>query len=455
MPPKNVNRKKKLTARHSEEWVHKAIIYEIFFRSFTPEGTIQSAVKKLPMLRSLGVNVLWLMPVHPIGKVGRKGALGSPYAVKDYYKVNPEYGTLDDLKKFIQEAHRRGLHVIMDLVLGHAAWDNPQILLYTEWFKKKNGEIISPLPEWSDVAWFNYRKKKLRRYMINVMKFWIGEVGFDGFRCDVADRVPLSFWEEARAALDKIKPLVMLSESDHSPSHHRKAFDLSYSTPFYKTLVSVLQGKANVEKIKTILTNEHKRYLKGSLLLRFTSNHDRNVEDGADVSVFGQRPRRGEKGTMLAAVAANTVPGVPMLYNGQEFGSTKQLSLFEKTTLPKSENKNFLRFYQKLFALRKKHAALIHGKIIFLPTSQSKSIVAFARVAKKATIIVLMNCSKKTGKFSVSFLPFIGVAENSVQCRDLFEGKNFKIQLDDKKLAEFELTGFGWKIVQVKSPTHL
>ena len=444
-----MDKKNKTHARRSAGWIRSAVIYEIYFRSFTPEGTIKNAIKKLPDLRSLGVTVLWLMPIHPIGITGRKGICGSPYAVKDYYNVNPEYGTLDDLCNFLREAHQLGFRVITDLVIGHAAWDNCLTLIHPEWFKKMNREIISPRAEWSDVAAFDYRKKELRRYMMNMMMFWISEAGFDGFRCDVADSVPLSFWEEARAMLDKIKPVIMLSESDHSPSHHRKAFDLSYSTPFYWALVSVLQGKADASKIEAVIKDERKRYLHGSLLLRFTSNHDRNVEEGAEISVFGKI------GAMLAAAAANTLPGVPMLYNGQEFGSTKRLSLFEKVKPPHRRNETFFRFYKKLFALRKKHPAITGGKLVFLWTSQPSSIVAFSRVSKEEKIVVLMNCSRKAGKFSVSFSPLIGVDENIIQCRDLLEGKSFKIQLDENKSAEFNITGLGWKILDIKSPTHL
>ena len=434
---------KNLRARHSAEWVHSAIIYELYFRSFTPEGTIKSAVKKLPSLRTLGVNVLWLMPIHPIGITGRKGSCGSPYAVKDYYNVNPEYGTIDDLIDFIRTAHKYGFRVIMDLVIGHAAWDNPLTLLYPGWFRKKNGEIISPKKEWSDVAAFDYRKKELRRYMIALMKFWIG-AGFDGFRCDVADSVPLSFWEAAREILDRMKPVLMISETDHSPSHHRNAFDLSYSTPFYRALVSVLKGKTSAPKLQAILKQECKRYPNGSLLLRFTSNHDRNAEDGPDVSILG------EKGAMLAAVAANTLPGIPMLYNGQEFGFTKRLSLFERTTLPGSRSKNVFRFYQKLFALRKRHSALQQGKSLFLPTSLPDSTVAVARIAGKETIVVLLNCSKKTRRCSVDFSQLNNRSNIRLNCRDLFEGKKFKVILEENKSALFELPKLGWKIVLVK-----
>ena len=204
-------------ARHSEDWVRQGIIYEIYTRSFSPAGNFRGIEKRLPELKKLGVTILWIMPIHPVGVLHHKGKLGSQYSVQDYYGINPEFGTIDDFKRLVNRAHELGFHLIIDLVANHTSWDSKLINDHPDWFTKDSaGNIVSPNPDWTDVADLNYSQPGLRRYMIEMMKYWVRDIGIDGFRCDVAEMVPTDFWEAARAALDSIKPVMMLAEA-HIP----------------------------------------------------------------------------------------------------------------------------------------------------------------------------------------------------------------------------------------------
>ena len=237
-PFANLSAQPAKAARSSPQWVRDGVVYEIFPRNFSAEGNFNGITARLDDLKNLGVNILWLMPIHPLGEKLRKGTLGSPYAVRDYYAINPDYGTEADLKRLVAEAHQRGLKVIIDIVANHTAWDSV-LMQHPEFYKQDaSGKIIPPVKEWTDVAGLNYGNPQLRQYMVTMLKHWIDPAGvnLDGFRCDVASEVPTSFWEEARAELTAVKPdIVMLAEAS-KPELLVKAFDLDYSWPLHSTL---------------------------------------------------------------------------------------------------------------------------------------------------------------------------------------------------------------------------
>ena len=292
-------------ARPSVEWVRNAVIYELYPRSFSKDESFKAVISKIQDLKKLGVTVLWLMPIHPVGKVNRKGTLGSPYSIRDYYKINPEYGTLDDFKELVKAVHRAGMHIIIDLVINHTAWDNPLINEHPDWYKHDStGKIIPPNPDWTDVAQLNYANKDLREYMLNMLKYYVKDIGIDGFRCNVAEMVPLDFWDEARSALDSIKPVMMLAEGA-KPDLHLKAFDLTYSWNVYDVLGKIFEGSSPASALDSVLGRENRVYPKGSLRLRFNTNHDKNAYDGASVK------RYGTDGDSLTIALIATLPGVP------------------------------------------------------------------------------------------------------------------------------------------------
>ena len=243
-------------ARKSADWVKNAVIYEVYLRSFSKEGTLKALESRIPELKKLGVTVVWLMPIHPVGKLLRKGTLGSPYSVQDYYGINPEFGTLDDFNSLVNTVHQEGLKIIIDLVANHTAWDNPMLKEHPEWYTHDaSGKIISPNPDWTDVADLNYDSPELRMYMITMMKYWVHDIGIDGFRCDVAELVPTDFWNNARKELDAIKPVMMLSEGT-IPEHHIRAFDLTYSWNMYAVLENVIKGSIAATVFDELLTSE-------------------------------------------------------------------------------------------------------------------------------------------------------------------------------------------------------
>jgi len=377
-----------MNARKSADWVRDAVIYEVYLRSFSKEGTFRGLQKRLQELKSLGVTVVWLMPIHPVGELGRKGRLGSPYSVQDYYGINPEFGTLDDFKLLVASVHRLGMKIIIDLVANHTSWDSKLMFDHPEWFaKNKEGLIVSPNADWTDVAQLDYRHHELRKYMIKMMVYWVRDIGIDGYRCDVADLLPLDFWETARQALDEIKPVMMLAEGKN-PDDHLKAFDLTYSWNVYDVLSEVVREKRTVNILDQKLGREHLRYPKNALRMRFISNHDKNVQDGPSVQLYSKA------GAKAAAALIFTLPGVPLIYNGDEVGNSKKLNLTDKVDIDGSQDGDFRREYTKLAELRGAHPALREGSYQRIWCSDSTRVFAFQRVRGNDTVCVLINFSK-------------------------------------------------------------
>lgn len=400
----------KKEARQSLDWIKKGIIYEIFPRSFTREGNFKALTRRLPQIKELGVTILWLMPIHPIGEVKRKGTLGSPYSVKDYYEINPEYGTKEDFQNFVKEAHKLGFKVIVDEVLNHCAWDNKLVQEHPDWFTKdKNGNLISPNSDWTDVVDFNYDNPELRKYMIEMLKYWVKEFDIDGFRFDVSELVPLDFWEEARVELEKIKPQFWLSEGT-LPEHHLKAFDMTYSWNIYDLFKPILDGNRSPQKILNSIKLEHFTFPKKSLRMRFNENHDKVRA----AEIFGY------DGSFITAAIVFSINGVPLVHAGQEVGEKLFSSLFEKTEInwPDDLNSNeHYQFFKKLIELRQKYPELYRGNIdeinldesilAFKNTFNGKGIVAFFNFDKSKKAIDL-NFIEELKNYEINLNPIIG-----------------------------------------------
>jgi glycosidase len=377
------------TALKSAEWVNNAVIYCVYLRSFSEEGTFAALEQKIPELKEMGATVIWLMPIHPVGVKNRKGTLGSPYSVRDYYDVNPEFGTFVDFQKLLNTVHKNGMKLIIDLVANHAAWDSKLMAGHPEWFTHDStGAIISPNSNWTDVADLDYSKAGLRAYMTDMMVWWVREIGIDGFRCDVSEMVPLDFWENARKELNAIKPVMMLSEGS-LPEQHVKAFDITYSWNLYDALAPLLSGKKSADYLDTLLLQEKSLFPKGSLRLRFNTNHDKNAWDAPAVTKFG------EAGLQMSAVLINTLAGIPLLYNGEEVANDRKLSLFEKVSIDWSRPRTMDTLYRTLFRLRKEHKALSRGEMGRIPTSDQKDVFTFLRSYGKDYVLVMFNFSEK------------------------------------------------------------
>jgi len=361
-------------ARISEDWVRDAIIYEIYPRSFSPEGDFNGIRDRLPELKELGVTVLWLMPIHPVGEVDRKGTLGSPYSIRDYFDVNPEFGTMEDFESLLESAHDHGFKVILDLVANHTAWDNPLIEEHPDWYvQDDDGNIVHPEgTDWWDVADLNFENPEVWEYMMEVMRFWVEDVGVDGFRCDVSEMVPIEFWEEARTMLDDIKPVMMLSEGA-MPEHHLRAFDITYAWNIYHNLSDIVHGDDPVTVIDQLLETEAAEFPAGSLRMRFKSNHDENAWDAPAVEKWGP------EGAKAVGMLVTTMPGVPLLYNGDEVGNPERLELFEQIPIDWSRGEEYRTFFTDLFSIYNTSESFRRGNFIRIETSNEREIYSFIR----------------------------------------------------------------------------
>ena len=377
-------------ARPVRDWVRDGVIYEIYPRAFSQQGTFNAITARLDELKELGVTILWLMPIHPIGQEKKKGTIGSPYAVRDYYGINPDYGTADDLKRLVRGAHARGLKVIIDIVANHTSWDNV-LMKHPEYYKHDaKGNITYP-HDWYDIAALNYDNVQLRRYMTDMLTHWIREFDLDGFRCDVAGEVPTDFWENARRELDQIKPdIVMLAEA-HKPELQVTAFDLDYSWPLHGALTNVLQGRGRASNLRDEWEKEVKEWPKGALHMRFSDNHDERRAIA----------RFGEQGALAASAFVFTLDGVPMIYNGMEVGDTTESgapALFEKLPIfwPIAERRpEFPKFYKQMMAMRKGSVALRRGTLEWLKNSDESRVVTFVRRAPGDELLVAINFSNR------------------------------------------------------------
>ena len=434
----------KETARSSQDWVRDAVIYQIWERAYSQKGDFSSITADLDRIKNLGVDVLWLMPVHPIGQVKKKGSIGSPYAVRDYYGVNPDYGTPGDLKRLVAEAHKRGLKVIIDVVVNHTAWDNKLITEHPEFYKKnEKGEIIPPVPDWADVAGLDYEKSAVRKYIIENFKSWIRDYDLDGFRCDVALFIPTDFWEEARAEVDKVKAnTIWLAEAEKADLLV-KAFDVDYSWNLHATLTEVMQGAKPASALRKIWEEQAATFAKGSIRMRFSDNHD---ERRAIV-------RFGEKGALAAQTLAFSLDGVPLIYNGMEVGDTAESgapALFERLPIFwqfAERRPEFPRFYKAMTSLRKSSIALRRGDVNWLKNSDENRVLTFTRRSGNEELIIAINMTNA---------PFFGSVEASGNFEEITPNIGNPMPPDDEKakpaakanvaLPALSLDSFGFRI---------
>jgi glycosidase len=371
------------------EWSRNASIYEVNVRQYSPGGTFKEFEEHLPRLREMGVDILWFMPIHPIGEKNRKGTLGSYYSVRDYRAVNPEFGTVADFKALVDRIHDMGMYVIIDWVANHCAWDNPLTLEHPGWLAKDvHGDFVPPNKDWTDVIDIDYSKPGLRRYMIDAMKFWVEDVDIDGFRCDVAGMVPVDFWNEARAELDEIKPVFMLAEWE-SPEHHQYAFDMTYAWALHDLMKNLAARKLPASALAMYVEKEASTYPEDAYRMYFTSNHDVNSWDGTVFERFGD-------GAAAFAVLAATLGGMPLVYSGQEAGLDRRLAFFEKDEIEWREHP-FARLYSALLNLKHRNRALWNGMagggVKWVHSTNDGAVFAFVRQRDGDRVFVILNLS--------------------------------------------------------------
>ena len=390
---------------HHPDWSQNASIYEVNIRQHTPEGTFAAFTADIPRLKSMGVDILWLMPIHPIGEINRKGGLGSHYSVKDYTAVNPNYGTLDQFKNLVKTAHDNGMKVIIDWVANHSAFDNKWTKEHLSYYLLDSAGMIQPPlgTDWTDVAQLDYSKDSLWTGMIDAMKYWVKDCDIDGYRCDVAEKVPTPFWDVARNALDSIKPVFMLAEAEKR-EHHLKAFDMSYAWEFMHISNEIAKGKNKLSDLDAYMARQDTAFPVSAYRMYFTTNHDENSWNGTGFERLGNaRP--------VMDVLAMTIAGMPLLYSGQEGGEqypdgkAHRLSFFEKDTVHWNDYK-YQEFYSKLLHLHHDNPAMWNGEyggqFKKIKTSSDNVLYCFSRTKDNNQVIVLLNFSDKPQ--SVDFL---------------------------------------------------
>lgn len=374
------------------EWSKNATIYEVNIRQYTKEGTFNAFSEHLPRLKKLGVDILWLMPIHPIGEEQRKGDKGSYYSVKDYRAVNPEFGTMADLKALVDKAHDMGMYVILDWVANHSAWDNPLTVSNPDWYTRDYNNSFQPTPwwDWSDIIDFDYDKPEVRQYMTESLKFWVEEANIDGYRADVAGFVPTDFWNNVREELDAIKPVFMLAEWN-STDLHEKAFDMSYGWGLHDIMHEVAIGKKDASKIFHYFARVRNAWPDNAIKMNFVDNHDKNSWDKTMFDRFGDYLET----SIVLTVAAQ---GMPLVYSGQEAGLDKVLSFFGKDEIQWREHV-IGDLYASLFKLKHQNQALWNGNwggtMIPVPNSAKKAVFSFTREKNDDKVFVILNFSDK------------------------------------------------------------
>lgn len=400
----------KTLAPISEEVVAHSVLYEANIRQYSEEGTFNAFAQDLPVLKKMGVKILWLMPINPISTTKSKGPLGSYYAVSDYTKVNPEFGTLEDFKALVQKAHELGIYVILDWVPGHTGWDHHWIQEKSDYYlKNRKGEIIDPIDfrtgksfGWTDVADLNYNNLEMREELRQAMVYWVKETDIDGYRIDLAYAVPPVFYDKTIEALREIKPVFLLAETDiYHPGGINlvSKFDATYDWPGHQLSKEIAQGRSSATNYHRHIQRANRLYGPENILVNFISNHDENSWNGTVKESYGAADH--------AFMAMNfTLPGMPLIYSGQEYDLNKRLRFFEKDSFPKVAGKT-MELLQQLGALKNNHRALAAGTSAGsykrINTTRDNQILAFEREKEGDTLVVVANLSKDYAQFTMPY----------------------------------------------------
>lgn len=385
-----------LSSVSNPEWAENANIYEVNIRQNTPEGTFNAFAEDLPRLQEMGVKILWLMPIHPIGEENRKGSLGSYYSIADYMEVNPEFGTKEDFKNLVQKAHDHDMKLILDWVANHTAWDAVWTETNPEFYETdEDGNFYPPVEDWDDVIQLDVEHPEMQEQMIQAMEYWVREYDIDGFRADVAYMVPTDFWNRTRQRLEEIKPVFMLAEAEE-PELHDHAFDMSYAWDYAHTIRSIGAGDATLQDLDSALEQNFERFEKSDYRMFFTTNHDENSWTGSDTDLYGENFKN-------LAVLSATVWGMPLIYNGQESGLDKQLAFFEKDEI-EWDNYKYQDFYKTLLDLNSTNTSLFNGDgggdYLKMTTNNPDNIFSYKRVSEQDEVFVILNFSDDQQSFT-------------------------------------------------------
>ncbi len=379
------------------DWVANTNIYEVNIRQYTAEGTFNAFAKSLPRLKDMGVEVLWMMPVHPIGKINRKGSLGSYYSISNFKAVNPEFGTAADFNDLIKLIHSLEMKVVMDWVANHAAWDNVWTKDHPEYFVQDEAGNFTPPYDWTDVIQIDHSNVAQQDAMIDAMKYWVSEFDIDGFRVDLAHLTPLAFWHKARTAIEPLKAeLFWLAESEEINYH--EVFDATFTWEWMHSTENYYKGNTGFNALYDVLAKYDTSFPATAHRMYFTSNHDENTWSGTGLDKYGDMLK-------CLSVFCCTWNGIPMIYSGEEMPNTKRLQFFEKDTIEWTGEYQFHDFYKTLFSLRKNNPVLRSADdavtTFHIITEGRKNIMAFLRKNELQEVLVFLNLSNDVTGFII------------------------------------------------------
>jgi len=412
VPPAKTESKAPVSQVKRVAWSKNANIYEVNVRQYTQEGTFNAFKAHLPRLKEMGVDILWLMPVNPIGEKNRKGSLGSYYSVRNYVAINPEFGNMEDFKNLVNEAHSLGMYLIIDWVANHTAWDHAWITDHPDWYAKDSSGQQPYAPfGWEDVAQLDYENKDLRNAMTESLAFWVKEADIDGFRCDVASMVPTDFWDSSRRVLDQIKPVFMLAEAEKD-SLLLNAFDMDYGWSLLSINNKIAKGKANLSALDGYFAKLDTTLPVGAIKMNFTTNHDENSWNGTVQDIY-------KDGRKTFAVLTATIPGMPMIYSGQEADYNHALLFFEKDPIVWGDYP-MAGFFKTLLTLKHDNASLWNGleggTFRRIPSLADTAVFAFLREKDDKKVFVVLNLTGQIQKIKLDCDGFDG------DYNDVFEG---------------------------------
>jgi hypothetical protein len=364
----------------------KIVLYEVNIRAFSDSGDFQGVIDRLDNIKALGINTIWLMPIHPVGKERSAGGLGSPYAVQNYLEVNPEFGNLEKLRELVNEAHNRDMAVIIDWVANHTSWDNPWLAANKSWYAQdaSGNVIIPPGTNWQDVAELNYDNDDMRKAMIHALKYWVLEANVDGFRCDAVDYVPADFWKQAIDALKAIqdRKLILLAEGGKS-ENFTAGFQMNYAWDFCNGLKDIYENGKPASSIFSIHDAEYKKIPPGAVKLRYTTNHDLSAWDGTPMEIYGS-----ESAAVSASVITVFTSSAPLIYGSQEVGRQAKLSFFERDPIAWNDHVEMQQAYQKILSIYNESSAFVDGS---LQVIADNNIAAFKRSNTNDEYLIFVN----------------------------------------------------------------
>jgi glycosidase len=415
------------------KWVLEGPIYEIFVRNFTTVGTLKAVENRLAYIKNLGIKTIWLMPVHPIGQMDRKGRRGSPYAISDYYEIDASLGTKDDLKSLIIAVHRNGMKIILDIVANHAANDHIWLNENPDWFiNADKGNVIRKPLDWIDVTDLNYENKELTQQMKKMIRYWVEEFDIDGYRCDVAGLVPTDFWEDVYHDLIKIKSDIFLLAEWESANLHSTAFHATYDWSAHFVLWDIYKGRRLAKEVVNWVLEKEANYPRNALPMRFTENHD----------LDRTREKFGENSFYPFVVFNFVLYGLPLIYCGQEIGLRDLPSLFEKDPVDWDKtDRKILGFYKKLISIRQNNPSLSSREMYPIENDKSDQIVTMIKSDKASKILIVLNFSDQHLTTNIEPADFY---HNNDKFEDLYSGK----RVNRSELREFEIKPYGFYLFQ-------